>query len=68
MGTPSLPEPVKLLMALLAADTALFNQATARLESAYGRIDLESAVFAWETYRLLSSGDGRSSAAALCDV
>ncbi len=49
MGTPSLPEPVKLFMALLAADTALFNQATVRLEATYGRIDLESPIFAWET-------------------
>lgn len=36
MGTPSLPQPVKLLMGLLAADTALFAQTTARLETAYG--------------------------------
>ena len=49
MGTPSLPQPVKLLMALLAADTTFFAQAAARLEAAYGRIDLESAVFPWET-------------------
>ncbi len=49
MGTPSLPQPVKLLMGLLAADTALFAQTAARLEAAYGRIDLESAVFPWET-------------------
>ena len=49
MGTPSLPQPVKLLMGLLAADTALFAQTAARLEAAYGRIDLESAAFAWET-------------------
>ncbi len=49
MGTPTLPEPVKLLIALLAADTALFAQATTRIEAAYGRIDLESPVFPWET-------------------
>ena len=49
MGTPRLPQPVKLLMGLLAADTALFAQAAARLEAAHGRIDLESAVFPWET-------------------
>ncbi len=49
MGTPNLPQPVKFLMGLLAADTALFAQAATRLEAAYGRIDLESPVFPWET-------------------
>ena len=49
MGTSPPPQPVKLLIALLAADMDLFAQATPQLEAAYGRIDLESAVFPWET-------------------
>ncbi len=49
MGVPSLPQPVKLLIGLLSADRALLAQAAARLEAAYGRIDLESPVFPWET-------------------
>ncbi len=49
MGIPIRPQPVKLLIGLLAADAALFAQATTQIEAAYGRIDLESAVFPWET-------------------
>ena len=48
MGTPTPPAPVKLFIAVLAADTTLLTQATTQLEAQYGRIDLESAVLPWE--------------------
>jgi hypothetical protein len=49
MGTPTLPPPVKLIIGLLSPDIALFTQATAKLQEAYGSIDVESAVFPWNT-------------------
>ncbi|MGH7966139.1 MAG: DUF4416 family protein [Candidatus Binatia bacterium] len=49
MGTPTLPQPVKLLIALLSADPALFATVTTRLEQAYGPVDLESDIFPWNT-------------------
>lgn len=49
MGIPTPPPPVKLLVALLAADPALFAAAASQLEQSYGSIDLESEVFPWNT-------------------
>jgi len=49
MGTPTPPPPVKLLIALLAADSAQLTHAMTRIESSYGAIDVESDVFAWNT-------------------
>ncbi len=49
MGTPTPPAPVKLVIALLSSDAALFAQAASQLASAYGPIDLESTVFPWKT-------------------
>lgn len=49
MGAPTLPSPVKLLVALLATDSAQLTLAATRLESSYGAIDVESDVFAWNT-------------------
>jgi len=49
MGTPTLPQPVKLFVALLAADPDLFGIAIDNLHRSYGPIDLESAVFPWNT-------------------
>lgn len=49
MGIPTPPPSVKLLVALLAADPALFAVAASQLEQSYGSIDLESEVFPWNT-------------------
>jgi hypothetical protein len=49
MGLPTLPPPVKLLIALLSADPALFATAATQLTQSYGPIDLESDVFPWNT-------------------
>jgi len=49
MGAPTFPPPVKLLVALLATDSAQLALATTRLESSYGTIDVESNIFAWDT-------------------
>ena len=49
MGTPTPPQPVKLLIALLSADPALFTTAATQLQKSYGPVDLESVVFPWNT-------------------
>jgi len=49
MGTPTPPQPVKLLIALLSADPTLFATAATQLQKSYGPIDLESDVFPWNT-------------------
>lgn len=49
MGTPTPPQPVKLLIALLSADPELFTVSTTHLQSQYGPIDLESQIFPWHT-------------------
>jgi len=49
MGTPTPPPPVKLIIGLLSADPALFTQSTVTLQESYGPIDVESAVFPWNT-------------------
>jgi hypothetical protein len=49
MGTPTPPQPVKLLIALLSADAELFTVAIAPLQRRYGLIDLKSEVFPWRT-------------------
>ncbi|HJY82846.1 MAG TPA: DUF4416 family protein [Candidatus Binatia bacterium] len=49
MGTPTLPQPVKLFLALLATDPYLFASATFQLQQSYGSVDLESEVFPWNT-------------------
>ncbi len=47
MGTPTLPQPVKLFVALLSADPTFFIAAGHRLQQAYGPVDLESDIFSW---------------------
>jgi hypothetical protein len=47
MGIPTLPKPVKLFVALLSNDPALFRISLDHLQSHYGPIDLESETFAW---------------------
>jgi hypothetical protein len=49
MGSPSLPQPVKLFLALLSADACLLHTATARLEQSYGAVDLHSDIVLWNT-------------------
>jgi hypothetical protein len=49
MGQPTFPRPVKLLIALLSADVALFAKTMANLEQSYGPIDFASDVFPWDT-------------------
>jgi uncharacterized protein DUF4416 len=49
MGTPTLPPPVKLMIGLLSPDTTLLTQAAATLQESYGSVDVESAVFPWDT-------------------
>jgi hypothetical protein len=49
MGTPTPPPPVKPVIGLLSADVALFAQTTTKLQELYGPIDVESAVFPWNT-------------------
>ncbi len=49
MGTPTLPQSVKLLVSLLSADPIFFALVTSRLEQSYGPSDLESEVFPWNT-------------------
>jgi hypothetical protein len=49
MGIPTPPPPVKLLIALLAADPPLFTAAATQLVRSYGPIDAESAIFPWNT-------------------
>jgi hypothetical protein len=49
MGIPTPPPPVKLLIALLAADPLLFTTAATQLAQSYGPIDGESAIFPWNT-------------------
>ena len=66
MGSPTPPAPVKLIVALLAADTDLFAQSASRLEALHGRIDLHSEVFSVGGHQLLPSRDGPTSAASLC--
>lgn len=48
MSVPTPPQPVKLFVALLANDPALFAQSAAHLQSLYGPIDLESEIFPWD--------------------
>lgn len=47
MGLPTLPPPVKLLVALLSADPTLFATTVTQLEQSYGPADLESDIFPW---------------------
>jgi hypothetical protein len=49
MGIPTPPPPVKLLIALLSADSDLFALAAVQLQQSYGPIDLESDIFPWNT-------------------
>lgn len=49
MGTPTPPQPVKLLVALLSADPTLFTTAAVQLQQSYGSVDLASEVFPWST-------------------
>jgi len=49
MGTPTLPQPVKLFLALLSPATEFFELARAQLQKDYGPIDLESNIFPWRT-------------------
>jgi hypothetical protein len=49
MGTPTLPQPVKLLVALLSADPALHTLAVTQLEQFYGPADVGSEVLPWNT-------------------
>lgn len=49
MGTPTLPQPVKLFIALLSADPALHALAVTQLEQLYGPTDVKSEVFPWNT-------------------
>jgi hypothetical protein len=49
MGIPTPPQPVKLFVALLAADPDLFGITARHLQCSYGPMDLESAVFPWNT-------------------
>jgi Domain of unknown function (DUF4416) len=49
MGTPTPPQPVKLLVAILSADPQLFAPAVDYLQQSYGPIDLQSAIFPWNT-------------------
>jgi hypothetical protein len=47
MGLPTPPKPVKLFIALLSNDPALFSLSLTLLQSRYGPVDLESGTFAW---------------------
>jgi hypothetical protein len=54
MGLPTPPKPVKLFVALLSNDPALFVLSVSQLQSFYGPVDLESEIFPWnmtEYYR-----------------
>ncbi len=48
MGQPIFPRPVKLLIALLSADTIFFTEAEKDLAKTYGPIDFASEVFPWD--------------------
>ncbi|MGE0680045.1 MAG: DUF4416 family protein [Candidatus Binatia bacterium] len=47
MGTPTPPQPAKLLIALLSADPKLFTITIEQLQRRYGLIDLKSKIFPW---------------------
>jgi len=47
MGLPTPPKPVKLFVALLTNDSALFARSITELQSFYGLVDLESEIFPW---------------------
>ena len=47
MGLPTPPKPVKLFVALLSNDPALFSLSVTHLQSQYGLVDLESETFPW---------------------
>ena len=49
MGLPTPPQPVKLLIALLAAEPPMLASAATQLQQDYGAVDLESDVFPWNT-------------------
>ena len=48
MGLPTPPKPVKLFVALLSNDPALFSLSITHLQSQYGLVDLESETFPLE--------------------
>jgi hypothetical protein len=47
MSLPVLPKPVKLFVALLSNDPALFSRSLTHLQSQYGSVDLESESYPW---------------------
>jgi hypothetical protein len=47
MSTPVPAKPVKLFVALLTNDPALFARSITELQSLYGVVDLESEIFPW---------------------
>jgi len=47
MGIPTPPKPVKLFVALLTNDPALFSLSVEQLQSHYGPVDLASETFPW---------------------
>lgn len=49
MGTPTPPQPVKLLIALLSAEAVLLTHTLAHLQKHYGPIDQVSDVLPWRT-------------------
>ena len=49
MGLPTSPPPVKLIVALLSAESALFTEARKELEPRYGQIDIVSDILPWNT-------------------
>jgi len=49
MGSPTFPQPVKIMVALLSSDVELFRLAAVQLQKDHGSIDLESKVFPWNT-------------------
>ncbi|MCS6924455.1 MAG: DUF4416 family protein [Candidatus Binatia bacterium] len=49
MGTPTPPRPVKLIIAMLAADAELLASAIPHLQRNYGPVDLQSEVLPWNT-------------------
>jgi hypothetical protein len=49
MGAPTPPPPVKLLVALLSADPALFTTVAEQLQRDYGPIDLVSDTLPWRS-------------------
>ncbi len=58
MGTPTSPCLVKVIVALLSAYPHLFTAAARELSQHYGRSDLESEVFPWETTQYYRSEMG----------